>query len=104
MSADLIQTLVLALIAMASVVFAARHVMPGASRRLQSGLARKLGQPQRGRIAHALGRWVQPADASSGSCGSGGGCAGCGGCGSEPANASVESIALKLEPRIRTGR
>ena len=103
MNAELLQALVLALIAMASVVFAARHVMPGASRRLQSRLAQHLGHPQRGRFAHALGRWMQPADASSGSCGSGSGCAGCGGCGSEPADPSVESIALKFEPRIKAG-
>lgn len=101
MNAQLVQSLVLALIAIASLAFAIRHVLPGTSRRMQSALARKLGRPQRGRVAHALGRWLQPAEASRGACGSGSGCASCGGCGSAPVDdEAVQAIALKLEPRV----
>lgn len=104
MSAQVIQALVLGLVALLSVLFSIRHVMPGVSHRVQSGLARFLGQSRRGRIAHAIGRWLQPAEASRGSCGSGHGCASCGGCGSSSPDSAVESIGLKLEPRIPPSR
>jgi hypothetical protein len=50
------------------------------------------------------GAWPPRCRCWPGSCSRRSACPRCGGCGTEPAGPSVESIALKLEPRIRTGR
>ncbi|HET9033545.1 MAG TPA: DUF6587 family protein [Dokdonella sp.] len=97
MSAQVLQTILVAAIVSVSTILGARHIAPGPFRSLQSSLARSLGNPQRGTWLRVLGRWLQPREAKQGSCGSGLGCASCGGCGTSEAK-PADSIPLKFRP------
>ena len=97
MSAQVLQSILVALIVLVSAVVGARHVAPGPFRLLQSSLSRILGRQQRSGWLRALGRWMQPLEAKQGGCGSGLGCASCGGCGTSNAR-PVDSIPLKFRP------
>ena len=81
MSAAIVQTVILSLVAATCVLAVLRRLLPSSSHRLQVALARVLSQPSRSRGVRALGVWLQPDEAKAGACGTGGGCGSCGGCG-----------------------
>jgi hypothetical protein len=97
MNAHLIQNLVVAIVVVVSAAATLRRLMPGAFRRLQTGIARSLDQPHRSHALRAIGFWIQPGEAKSGGCGSGLGCGSCSGCGSS--ELATPAIPLVLQPR-----
>ncbi|WP_423924739.1 DUF6587 family protein [Dokdonella sp.] len=97
MSTQILQSLLLALILLASAFIALRHLLPNAVRRIQSAIARALSQPRRHAGVRRLGYWLQPKEAKEGQCGSGLGCSSCAGCGSASTD-TVASIPLKFPP------
>ncbi|HEY8585294.1 MAG TPA: DUF6587 family protein [Rhodanobacter sp.] len=77
---ELVQGVVIGLVVTLSAWQAFRKLLPQTSRRLLARASARLDRNGRGGLTRRLGRWLQPAEASSGGCGSGGGCASCGGC------------------------
>lgn len=99
MNAQLLQNVLVAAIVGTSAIVVLRRFMPGRFRRLQAGMAHFLGQPQRGVLAQALGRRLQPDEARQGACGSGLGCGSCSGCG--PAQVPNAAVPLVIRPRSK---
>ncbi len=98
MSSSTLQTLLVALIVSVSAMLAARHVLPGPFRLLQTSIARALSRSERSAILRGVGLWLQPLEAKKGGCGTGLGCGSCGGCGTSPA-LPVDAIPLTISPR-----
>lgn len=94
----IVQTVVLAVVLVASAWVAFRKLMPATSKRLLARISAALESPQRGPFAHRLARWLQPAEAKAGACGSGDGCSACGGCGSA-APPAAEKQPLEFKSR-----
>ena len=98
----LVQALVIGLVVVASAAVAFRKLMPQTSRRLLGRIAYAWNQPHRHALLRRLGRWLQPAEASSGGCGSGDGCSSCGSCAPAPApSKTAEAVPLEFRPRQR---
>lgn len=105
-TAQLVQAVILVLVATTCTTIALRRLLPGTSHRLQAALARALSRPTRARATRAIGVWLQPAEAKAGGCGTGNGCGSCGGCGTLPAGRPALSdgalplaFASRREPR-----
>lgn len=77
---DLIQAVLLAAVLTYSLLVTMRKLAPEPTRRLLGRVSAWLDRPSRARPIRRVGRWLQPAEARSGSCGSGDGCGTCGGC------------------------
>jgi hypothetical protein len=101
MNAQLLQDVLVTAIVGTSTVVVLRRLAPARFRRMQTGMAHFLGQPQRGAIARAIGRWLQPDEARKGACGSGLGCGSCSGCG--PSEMPAGAIPLVIRPRSKQG-
>lgn len=101
MNLQSIQAAIVAVVVLASILAAARSLLPAQFRRLQSGIARALSQPRRSRALRALGRRLQPAEAKAGACGSGMGCASCRGC--PVSEARAPGVPLIVHPRRTHG-
>ncbi len=99
MNAQLVQDVLVAAIVGTSAIVVLRRFAPARFRRMQAGMAHFLGQPQRGFISRAIGRWLQPDEARKGACGSGLGCGSCSGCG--PSEMPAEAIPLVIRPRSK---
>ncbi|WP_027795081.1 DUF6587 family protein [Paraburkholderia acidipaludis] len=94
MSAGLVaQYAVIAVLVMASALYTLRRLAPKAAARAQAAWAASLLRPQRGALAHRLGRFVQPKGAT-GNCGDG--CGTCGTCG--PAGEAETDGAASEQP------
>lgn len=89
------QDTVIALAVAWSVVYAARRLVPTASRRVQSRIAAWLGKRGHARWAQRLAARIEPVQTASGGCGSSG-CSTCGACSPAP---RTESLPLNVQPR-----
>jgi hypothetical protein len=86
----IVQALAIALIVAWSAWYAARRLLPTASRRAQAGVAAWFERPVRAAWLRRLGRSMRPVQASSGGCGTSG-CSTCGACASPAPSARVAS-------------
>ena len=95
----IVQAFVIALIVAWSAWYAARRLLPTASRRAQAGIAGWFERDGHAAWLKRLGHSMQPVQASSGGCGTSG-CSTCGAC--SPASASVvEAQPLVFKPRAK---
>ncbi|MGH8173548.1 MAG: DUF6587 family protein [Rhodanobacteraceae bacterium] len=76
---SIVQALIIGALVAWSVAFAARRLVPTASRRAQARIASWLELGPRAAWMRRLGHAMQPVQASSGGCGSSG-CSSCGAC------------------------
>lgn len=81
-SFQIIETLIIGAIVLASAYVAFRKLLPKTSTRVMAGVSASLNHEGRSGVLRAIGRKVQPASAS-GSCGDG--CGSCNTCGPAPA-------------------
>ena len=99
MSAGLFaQYVVIGLIVLTSAGVALRKLAPRSTSRWLAAVALRLEQPRRSRLAHALGRWLQPRQ-TAGDCSDG--CGTCNACGPKPpaAQRSADTLPLTFRPR-----
>ena len=94
----IVQAFVIALIVAWSAWYAARRLLPTASRRAQAGVAAWFERPARATWLRRLGHSMQPVQASSGGCGTSG-CSTCGAC--APAAPIVDAQPLVFKPRAK---
>jgi len=94
----IVQAFVIALIVAWSAWYAARRLLPTASRRAQAGIAAWFERPEHATWLRRLGHSMQPVQAASGGCGSSG-CSTCGAC--SPAAPAVEAQPLVFKPRTK---
>lgn len=93
----LIQYIVIALIVLASALYAFRKLAPLLTNRWLASASIHLSQPGHSTVVRAFGRHLQPKQAT-GSCSDG--CSTCGACGSKPpASAKGEAVPLEFRPR-----
>lgn len=97
MTYAILQAVVIALIVAWSAWFAARRLLPTASRRAQAELASWIEQPMHAGWMRRIGHSMQPVQTASGGCGSSG-CSTCGAC--APA-AKVEAQPLVFHSRAK---
>jgi hypothetical protein len=93
----LIQYIVIALVVLASTLYAFRKLAPGLTNRWLATASIRFSQPGHAGWVRALGRRLQPRQAT-GSCSDG--CSTCGACGPKPP-AAAKSDAMPLEFRSR---
>ncbi|HEY6986649.1 MAG TPA: DUF6587 family protein [Rhodanobacteraceae bacterium] len=89
------QMLIVALVVGWSAWFAARRLLPTASRRAQARVATWVGGSTRSAWLHRLGHAMQPVQTVSGGCGT----SGCSTCGACAPVARVEAQPLAFHPR-----
>lgn len=95
----LIQGLVIGVLVAFSAVYAFRKLLPGVSTRWMATASASLNKPWRKPWLRAVGRWMQPAQAT-GNCGDG--CGTCGSCGPQPPAAAKRDVQpLEFRPRSR---
>ena len=94
----IVQAFVIALIVAWSAWYAARRLLPTASRRAQAGVAAWFERPGHATWLQRLGHSIQPVQASSGGCGTSG-CSTCGAC--TPAAPVVDAQPLVFKPRAK---
>jgi hypothetical protein len=94
----IVQAFVIALIVAWSAWYAARRLLPTASRRAQAGVAAWFERPDHATWLQRLGHSMQPVQATSGGCGTSG-CSTCGAC--APAAPVVEAQTLAFKPRTK---
>ena len=98
---QLVQMLVLVLLATWSVLFAAHRLFPVTARRAQARFLAWLDRPSSPAWVHGLAQRMQPKATTGASCGDG--CSSCGGCAAADAKpAPVESLPLTFRPRTKT--
>ncbi|GAA0714933.1 DUF6587 family protein [Dokdonella soli] len=95
----LVQTLVIALTVGWSVLFAARRLLPVASRRVQARIVDLFDRPSLPAWLRRLAHGLQPQSTSGGSCGDG--CSSCGGCAAAAAKPVVDRQPLMFRPRAK---
>jgi uncharacterized protein DUF6587 len=95
----IVQALVIALVVAWSAWYAARRLLPTASRRAQAGVATWFERPDHSIWMRRVGHSMQPVQASSGGCGTSG-CSTCGAC--APASSAVEARPLVFKPRAKS--
>ncbi|MGO4701340.1 DUF6587 family protein [Dyella sp. 2RAB6] len=94
-----IQAVIIGALVLFSALYAMRKLLPGMSTRWLAALSASLNKPWRKPWLRALGRRLQPAQAS-GSCGDG--CGTCGSCGpTPPASARPDAQPLEFRSRQR---
>ncbi len=93
-----VQYLVVGLLVLASLLYALRKLAPQLTSRWLATASIRLNQPQRAGWVRALGRRLQPAQAS-GHCGDG--CDTCGSCGPKPPASANQAMPLEFRPRRR---
>ncbi|WP_343048396.1 DUF6587 family protein [Paraburkholderia fynbosensis] len=92
-----VQYMVVAVLVVLSALYTLRKLAPQLTTRCQATIAATLLQPGGGRAARALGRWLQPSQAT-GNCGDG--CDACGSCGTPQApRGGAEERPLEFRPR-----
>jgi hypothetical protein len=94
----IVQAFVIASIVAWSAWYAARRLLPTASRRAQAGMAAWLERPEHAAWLKRLGHSMQPVQTSSGGCGTSG-CSTCGAC--TPVAPAVDAQPLVLKPRTK---
>ena len=94
----IVQAFVIALIVAWSAWYAARRLLPTASRRAQAGVAGWFERPSHAAWLKRLGHSMQPVQASSGGCGTSG-CSTCGACAST--SPAVEAQPLVFKQRAK---
>lgn len=95
----LVQYIVIALIVFASALYAFRKLAPLLTNRWLASASIHFAQPGHAAWLRALGRRLQPKQAT-GSCSDG--CSTCGACGPKPpAGAKAEAVPLEFRPRNR---
>jgi hypothetical protein len=95
----LIQYIVIALIVAASALYALRKLAPLLTNRWLASASIHFSQPQHAAWMRAVGRRLQPKQAT-GSCSDG--CSTCGACGPKPpAGANGDAVPLEFRPRQR---
>ena len=95
----LLQALIIGVLVAFSAVSAFRKLLPGLSTRWMAAASASLNKPWRRPWQRAVGRWLQPAQAT-GNCGDG--CGTCGSCGPKPpASARPDVQPLEFRPRQR---
>jgi hypothetical protein len=94
----LVQAFVIALIVAWSAWYAARRLVPTASRRVQADVAAWFERPGRAAWLQRIGHSMQPVQAPSGGCGTSG-CSTCGAC--TPAAPVLEAQPLVFKPRTK---
>jgi len=95
----IVQAFVIALIVAWSAWYAARRLLPTASRRAQAGVAGWFERPDHSAWLRRVGHSMQPAQTASGGCGTST-CSTCGSC--APATPVVESQPLVFKPRAKS--
>jgi hypothetical protein len=94
-----IQYVVIGLVVLASVLYAFRKLAPLLTNRWLAAASIQLSQPHRAALLRALGRRLQPSQAT-GSCSDG--CSTCGACGPKPPTAAKgDAIPLEFRPHKR---
>lgn len=102
-----IQAVVIGVLVLGSALYALRKLLPGLSTRWLAAASASLNKPWRKPWLRALGRRLQPAQAT-GNCGDG--CGTCGSCGPAPSDSSPPSSArpdvqpLEFRSRDRAAR
>ena len=97
-----VEGLVIGVLVLSSACYAFRRLLPGVSTRWLAAASASLNKPWRKPWLRAVGRWLQPAQAT-GSCGDG--CGTCGSCGPKPpAAARPDAQPLEFRPRHRPTR
>ena len=91
------QALIIALVVAWSAWYAARRLVPTASRRAQARLATWIETSQRSAWLRRVGHAMQPVQTTSGGCGTSG-CSTCGNCAPVP---RVEAQPLVFRPRAK---
>ncbi|KRE87550.1 hypothetical protein ASG75_05375 [Rhodanobacter sp. Soil772] len=94
----LVQYVVVGLIVLASVLIVFRKLAPKLTNRWLAAASIRFNQPGRNSLARALGRRLQPKEAT-GDCSDG--CSTCGACGPKPPAAARTSKPMPLEFRSR---
>ncbi|WNL45014.1 DUF6587 family protein [Dyella sp. BiH032] len=95
----LVQGLVIGALVLFSAGYAFRKLLPGMSTRWLAAASASLNKPWRASWLRALGRWLQPAQAT-GNCGDG--CGTCGSCGPKPPSSARPDVQpLEFRPRNR---
>jgi hypothetical protein len=84
----IVQAFAIALIVAWSAWYAARRLVPTASRRAQAAIAAWLARPGHAAWLRRTGRRMRPVQAAAGGCGTSG-CSACGACGSAARSARV---------------
>ncbi len=93
----LLQYLVIALAVLASMLIVVRKLAPKLGNRWMAAMSIHYNQPERSAWSRALGRLLQPKQAT-GDCSDG--CSTCGACGPKrPAAAQTASVPLEFRPR-----
>ena len=97
-----IQAVVIGVLVLGSALYAFRKLLPGLSTRWLASVSASLNKPWRKPWLRALGRRLQPAQAT-GNCGDG--CGTCGSCGpTPPSSARPDAQPLEFRPRDRAPR
>jgi hypothetical protein len=95
----LIQYVIIALVVLASALYALRKLAPQLTSRWLAAASIRLGRPGHAAWLRALGRRLQPKQAT-GNCSDG--CSTCGACGPKPpAAARGDAVPLQFRPRQR---
>ena len=97
MTYAIVQAAIIALIVAWSAWFAARRLLPTASRRMQSHVAMWFERPVHATWLRRIGHVMQPVQTSSGGCGT----SGCSTCGACAPVAKVEAQPLAFHPRTK---
>ena len=95
----IVQAMIIGALVLGSALYAFRKLLPGLSTRWLAAASASLNKPWRKPWLRALGRRLQPAQAT-GNCGDG--CGTCGSCGpTPPASARPDAQPLEFRPRQR---
>ncbi|GAA0686077.1 hypothetical protein FHW84_001510 [Dyella sp. SG562] len=95
----IVQAVIIGALVLCSALYAFRKLLPGLSTRWLAAASASLNKPWRKPWLRALGRRLQPAQAT-GNCGDG--CGTCGSCGPTPPSAArPEAQPLEFRPRQR---
>lgn len=95
----IVQALIIGVLVLGSAAYAFRKLLPGLSTRWLAAASASLNKPWRKPWLRALGRRLQPAQAT-GNCGDG--CGTCGTCGpTPPSSARPDAQPLEFRPRQR---
>jgi hypothetical protein len=95
----IVQTLIIALVVAWSAWYAARRLLPTASRRAQARVATWVEASAHPAWLQRVGHAMQPVQATSGGCGTSG-CSTCGAC--APSTPAVEAQPLVFKPRTKS--
>ena len=95
----IVQAVIIGVLVLGSALYALRKLLPGLSTRWLAAASASLNKPWRKPWLRALGRRLQPAQAT-GNCGDG--CGTCGTCGpTPPSSARPDAQPLEFRPRQR---